>query len=92
VKIKVLKRRYLFRWVDKFPDKKQAGECDPPEKKNKEIRVKKGMTNVDKVEVTLHEMMHGSGWHIDEGYIAEFSHDVAVALKRLGLIKEDENG
>lgn len=69
--------------------KNYRGECDPPDTKAKEIRVKQGMGSEETMEVLIHEMLHAAGWHVDEGFVERFAADVARNLHKCGY-KRDE--
>jgi hypothetical protein len=60
------------------------GDCDPPDRRRKEIRVASGLIGEERLEVLLHELVHAAGWHIDEGFVERFAADAARALWRLG--------
>ena len=63
------------------------GECDPPDKKNKSIRVDKKMRGQDELETLLHEMDHACQWDISEEAIEEAAHDKARILWEMGWRK-----
>jgi len=61
----------------------QHGECDPPDKLNKAIRVVSYVKDREELETFLHEMLHGCDWSKDEDWIEEAAFDLSVALWRL---------
>lgn len=65
------------------------GECDPPTKAKKEIRIADRLKGEEKLDTILHELLHSAGWHIDEEFVAKFATDAARALTKLGY---SENG
>jgi hypothetical protein len=56
------------------------GECDPPTKKNKQIRILKRLKGEELLEVRIHEIIHAGLWDIDEDAVAELSRDAARAI------------
>lgn len=64
----------------KFP----LGDCDPPTKKNKAVRLNKEIDGQDLMEAVLHECGHGRWWDMDEDAIAGFAEDMTRLLYRLG--------
>lgn len=91
--IVVMGRRYRLRWTKQFVHGRQAsrrgetvyGECDSPTHRNKEIRIRPGLSEQHEMETLLHEMLHASGWHLDEEYVERFASDAARTLVRLGF-------
>ena len=79
--IRLLGKRWKLRFV---PNLTNRGDCDPPDRPSKEIRVSSGLRGEERLEVTLHELLHAAGWHIDEGFVEQFAGDAARALWRLG--------
>lgn len=66
------------------------GDCDPPTRAKKEIRVDPRLQGEERLEVLLHEMVHAAGWHIDETFVEQFAADAARALWRLGYRNQAE--
>jgi hypothetical protein len=64
------------------------GDCDSPETPGKEVRVSSALRGEERLEVVIHELIHASGWHIDESYAEQFAADVARVLWRLGYRDE----
>jgi len=60
------------------------GECDPPNKPHKEIRIAAEMHGEERLEVLIHEMLHAAYWDLDESAIEGAAADVARVLWRLG--------
>lgn len=65
------------------------GECDPPDKTRKEIRIKQRMGSEETMEVLLHEMIHAAGWHIDEEFVTRLAADAARNLTKCGYRRHD---
>lgn len=77
------------------PKHKTYGECDHPEALAKEIRVLKSLRGQELLEIYIHEMIHASGWHLDEEYVELFAADVARELWKLGYrnsLEEETHG
>ena len=85
-----MKIRFLGRcWSLRFaPNLANRGDCDPPDKPGKEIRVASTLRGEEKLEVLLHEFVHAAGWHLDEAFVAQFAEDAARALTRLGYTQQ----
>jgi len=74
--------------------KDHRGLCDSPHRKHPKIRVKRSLRGEERLEIYIHEMLHAAGWHLDEGYVTDFSADLARELWELGYrnITEETNG
>lgn len=64
------------------------GECDPPDMRGKQIRVRKTLRGERLLEVLLHEMLHAAYWDMDETAIDITARDIARALWRAGYRRE----
>jgi hypothetical protein len=84
-RIKVLGKFWLLREV---AAKSYRGECDPPDKAAKEIRVKQRMGSEETMEVLIHEMLHAAGWHLDESFVEQFAADAARNLTKCGYRRD----
>ena len=84
MRLTILGRRWRLLFVDKIDDKGSRGSCDPPDRKNKAIRVLRRLKGEELLEVLFHEMTHAAGWHIDEKFVEEFADDAARNLTKLG--------
>jgi hypothetical protein len=72
-------------WTLRFaPNLANRGDCDPPDKPGKEIRVSSSLQGEERLEVLIHELVHAAGWHIAEGFTETFARDAARVLWRLG--------
>lgn len=65
------------------------GDCDPPNKPNKQIRVDSRLKDQEELEIIIHELLHAGYWIVDEEHIAQTAHDLARILWRLGYRKDD---
>lgn len=66
------------------------GECDPPSKQGKEIRIYYRLKGEKRLEILLHEMLHASDWSKDETWVDGTARDLARALTRLGYVNIKE--
>ena len=64
------------------------GECEPPESKRKEIRVRSTLRGEERLEVVLHECLHAADWHKDEEWVERLAVDLAKILWKLGYRRE----
>ena len=79
--VSILGRRYRFRLV---PNLAARGDCDPPDKRGKQIRVWSGTKDQERLEVLIHELLHAANWSLAEEHVAQFAADTAAILWRLG--------
>ena len=86
-RVKILDKLWRLRFA---PNMANRGDCDPPSLPGKEIRILSSLRGEERLEVLLHELVHAAGWHIDEGFVAQFAADAARALWRLGYRNKDE--
>jgi len=63
------------------------GDCDPPDTKNKKIRIANTLPPKEELEVTIHECLHAADWYKDEEWIEPVAADIARLLWRLGWRK-----
>ena len=83
--INILGKRWKIVWKSsKEIGANKYGECDPPSKKGKEIRIYKGLKGEQRLEVLIHEMLHAADWSKDESWVNDTSKDIARVLTRLG--------
>ena len=67
----------------------QHGDCDPPDKPNKAIRVVSTVRDRVELETFLHEMLHASDWTKDESWVEDVAYDISKALWRLGYRRSE---
>jgi hypothetical protein len=53
------------------------GECDPPEKKNKQICILRTLKGKELLRILIHEALHAGLWDITEETVDELSTDLA---------------
>ena len=87
MRVKILGKFWRLRFA---PNMASRGDCDPPDKRGKEIRIASSLRGEEKLEVLIHEMVHAAGWHIDEEFVDRFAKDAARALWRLGYRETGE--
>lgn len=68
------------------------GECDAPNVKNKEIRIKKNLSEREELEVTVHELLHAVEWSKDEEWVEQSGVEIAEALWKLGWRRVADSG
>lgn len=66
------------------------GDCDPPTKKNKRIRIYKNVPPKKALEVTVHEALHACYWDLDEKAVDQAARDLSHFLWRMGYRKVHE--
>ena len=81
MRVRILGRFWELRFASGLSNR---GDCDPPDKRGKEIRVSADLQGEERLEILLHELVHAAGWHIDESFAEQFARDVARILWRLG--------
>ena len=81
MRLTILGKRWWLRFVALRTNR---GECDPPTKPNKEIRVDSQLRGEERLEVLIHEQIHAAGWHLDEEFVTRFAQDLARNLTKLG--------
>jgi hypothetical protein len=82
MQVRILGKRWVLRFVPSLGGNR--GDCDPPDRPGKEIRIAAGLRGEERLEVLVHELVHAAGWHIDEEFVERFASDVACILSRLG--------
>lgn len=92
MQLTILKKRWRYELVSRVDKEGSRGECDPPDQKNKAIRVLRNLTGEERMEVTIHEQIHAAGWHIDEKFVEQFAADLARNLFKLGFKDGEANG
>jgi len=71
-------KRWILKYVPFLGN--NLGHCDPPGKKNKEIKILMGLRGREKLEILLHEFLHSIFWDMDEETITESAHDIAKII------------
>ncbi len=72
-------------WNLVFSQMKDRGECDPPGRPGKEIRINTKLSGVERLEVLLHEVLHGASWEVfDETFVEKVAVDMSAILWKLG--------
>lgn len=65
------------------------GLCDPPDKRGKKIRICSSLRGQHKLEILIHEMLHGCDFYKDELWIKTAARDITNVLWRLGYRETD---
>jgi hypothetical protein len=80
-------KRYKIEFANGSVLRDRDGDCDPPNKAEKKIRLYKGMSGKRALEVALHEPLHAIFWDLEESAIDEIGKDLSDFLWRLGYRK-----
>lgn len=86
----ILHKRWGFNFVPQSqlpPD--SDGECDPPDKKNKRIKVHNKLGDERTLAILIHEMLHAADWYKDESWVEMVAEQIARAATRLGYKRDD---
>jgi hypothetical protein len=75
--IVLIGKKWLLRFVYNLSG---HGDCDPPWRRGKQIRISNKLRGKDLLETIIHECTHGSFWMLDESYVTEFSHDLTKII------------
>lgn len=87
MRVKILGKVWNLRFTHLRGD--YDGECDPPDRRDKEIRIHSKLSEQDELETLIHEIWHAADWHKKEDYIEEVARDMARILIRLGWRRSD---
>lgn len=93
MKFKILGRWWRLESVQRLADTKDyhiVGQADQTPGKPRVIKILGRLRGQDRLETTLHELLHASGWFIDEAFVEQFAVDAARVLWRLGWRNIDE--
>ena len=60
------------------------GECDPPDKPGKSIRIRSSLTGQDRLDTVIHEVLHAGHWELKEDVVEQLASDMARILTKLG--------
>jgi hypothetical protein len=85
-RITVRGRRYLLRFVAvrEMQNKGALGECDPPDRPGKEIRILKRLRGQERLDTIIHELLHAGHWDLKEDAVNELASDIARVQTQLG--------
>ena len=87
----LLGKRWQILWTSRFDNPKTIGECDPPDRVNKAIRIKRPLAMELELDTIIHECLHAAAWHMfDEQYVTQAAADIARLLIRLGWRNDGE--
>jgi hypothetical protein len=64
------------------PNMRADGECDPPNKPGKEIRISRRCKGLRRLVVLLHEGIHAGLWDLDESVVEELAEDLGRLVWR----------
>jgi len=80
------------RWRLRYLDMRTCdGECDPPDKPHKEIRIAQRLRkNVTALTETLaHEILHAVAWALSEESVEQMAADIARILDQEGCLRKE---
>lgn len=81
----LLGKRWQLTYTPVFDSPKTIGECDPPGRVNKAIRIKRRLPPDVELETLIHECLHAAAWDMfDEAFVTQLAADIARLLIRLG--------
>lgn len=89
MKVKVRGRYWNLRFTAEGLGPKKQGECQAPDVKGKTIKVRPGMSPLEELDTTIHELLHAGLWDLDEEVIEEMGSDLARILRKLGYRRVD---
>ena len=67
--------------------RKNWGECDPPDKPGKAIRIRGSLKGRDRMNTIIHEVLHAGHWELKEDVVEELANDIERILTKLGYEK-----
>tara|TARA_Y100000034_G_C6905227_1_gene419804 strand:- start:2697 stop:2975 length:279 start_codon:yes stop_codon:yes gene_type:complete len=77
-------KRYKVCFVKKIDDEGNWGECDPPEKKGKKIKIKNNLGDKNTLTTALDEAIHACTFDLDNEAVNEMSQSISNFLWKLG--------
>ena len=90
MRIRLLKHVWRLIWVDKKKlGRGTWGDCDPPSKPKRLIRLRDDLEPKEELRVLVHEFLHACAWWADEEWVNDASTDIASTLWRLGWRKSE---
>jgi hypothetical protein len=87
--VTIFGKRYRLSFVRQRSD--YLGKCDPPAVRGKTIRIVKGLSEEETLDVIIHEILHAADWHKTEEWVDQVATDLAKILWRLGYRRKEED-
>lgn len=90
---KMLGRRWRLLFVSRLGEegKGDMGNCDPPDTKEKAVRIRSDLRGIALLDTLIHEAGgHAADWSRDEAHIEEWATDLAKLLWALGYRRQGE--
>ena len=84
--VTILGKRYEVRFVP-YLGKNTLGNCEDPNEPGRVIRIRKGLSEKQTLDTTIHEILHASDWTKSEEWIEAVATDLTKILWRLGYRK-----
>lgn len=79
-------KRYLIRRVPNLGP--YLGHCDPPDAKNKEIRIQAGLPLKEDLDTLIHELLHSMAFDMSEEWVNETASSITRVLLKQYLIQK----
>jgi len=90
--VTIRRKRWLLRFVSNLgrdaAGHRLWGDCDPPNKRGKTIRILRGLNPHDELDTLIHEALHAGSWDLSEDSVNELARDIARLLWRVGWRRE----
>lgn len=93
MKFKMLGRWWRLESVARLSDTKDyhvVGQSDQTPGQPRVVKILTRLRGQDRLETTLHELVHTASWPLDETFVEQFAVDAARVLWRLGYRNIDE--
>lgn len=78
-------KRWKIRFVKSKEMPRSFGECDDPSVKNPEIWINRNLTDSEKLDTVIHEMLHATHPELSEESVFDTSKKITEVLKRIGF-------
>ena len=94
-KVKLRGKTYHVVEVDRIVSADSVGGCygatDPPHYRQREIYIEQKMSNKQRAETLIHEMLHACVWDLREEAVEETARSITNALYKLGYVLTPKN-
>ena len=81
-------KRYKVCFVKKVDEEGSWGECDPPNKKNKKVKIRNNLSDKNTLTTAIDEAIHACIFDLDNEVVAEMSQSMSNFLWKLGYRRE----
>jgi len=83
MRVTIFGKSYQIVFVSRLPKTRRA-DIDPPHVPDKRIRIKRGLSEQETLEVIIHECLHAADWTKTEEWVTEVADDISKILWKLG--------